>query len=161
MSLDNGTCVVTLPSRFGSGKEYHVKQITAFQNLTEKNIYASVQGSTCYPLHDDALNAAKLMEQSNRTEYGVVIIETFSDVLPPSMVYTVYSKDNCPYCVQAKNILNQKNIPFVELVLGKDFSREWFSMKFPNQKTLPLILNDDREIGGLTHLIDHLNSGTN
>ena len=28
---------------------------------------------------------------------------------------TVYSKNNCPFCVQAKNLLALKNIPFEEI----------------------------------------------
>jgi glutaredoxin len=28
---------------------------------------------------------------------------------------TVYSKNNCPYCVQAKNLLKQKGVAFEEI----------------------------------------------
>ena len=36
----------------------------------------------------------------------------------------IYSKDNCSYCAYAKNLLEQKKIPFQELKLNVDFSRE-------------------------------------
>ena len=36
----------------------------------------------------------------------------------------VISKDNCAYCVKAKQLLENLNIEFVEKKVGKDITRE-------------------------------------
>jgi glutaredoxin len=36
----------------------------------------------------------------------------------------IYSKDNCPFCVRAKNLLNLKKIPFTEIKLGVQATKE-------------------------------------
>ena len=33
---------------------------------------------------------------------------------------TVYSKNNCPFCVQAKNLLALKNIPYEEIKVDEN-----------------------------------------
>lgn len=82
------------------------------------------------------------------------------------MAFTIYSKPNCPFCVQAKALLTQKNRDFIEIHLdfnqnkieGNTYiTREDFSAKFPTRKSLPLIIDFlDNEIGGFTELKEHL-----
>ena len=36
----------------------------------------------------------------------------------------VYSKPNCPSCVKAKALLQSKNIPYQESIIGKDIQVE-------------------------------------
>ena len=39
---------------------------------------------------------------------------------------TVYSKNNCPFCEQAKHLLKSKDIAFEELKIDEDLeAREW------------------------------------
>lgn len=57
---------------------------------------------------------------------------------------TVYTKDNCPACVQLKAQLRQQNVPFVEVKIGKDITREDFITKYPTIKSVPYILDDDK-----------------
>lgn len=81
-------------------------------------------------------------------------------------MFTVYSKPNCPFCVQAKNLLKQNSKDFTEIHLdfgqlqveGETYlSRESFFEKFPAQKSLPLIIGPDGlKIGGFTELKEHL-----
>ena len=66
------------------------------------------------------------------------------------MQITIYSKVNCPNCNKAKNILLKFN-PTI-LILDKDFSREEFFKKFPNIKTLPQVIIDNKHIGGYNDL---------
>ncbi len=40
------------------------------------------------------------------------------------MEVVVYSKDNCPYCVMAKQLLKKSNIDFTEKLIGVDVTRE-------------------------------------
>ena len=68
----------------------------------------------------------------------------------------VWSKDHCPYCVQAKNLLNSKNIEFEERNINHNYTREQLLEAVPNARTLPQIFIDDKLIGGFTELRQHL-----
>ena len=67
-------------------------------------------------------------------------------------MFTIYTKDNCTYCDQAKNLLRAKGIPFETLKLGEDVSREELLAKIPTARTMPQILKDDQLVGGYTEL---------
>jgi glutaredoxin 3 len=64
----------------------------------------------------------------------------------------IYSKENCTYCVSAKNLLTSKNKLFTEHKLGVDYTREQLFEKFPNAKSFPVIVIDGYHIGGHTEL---------
>ena len=68
----------------------------------------------------------------------------------------VWSKDHCPYCVQAKNLLNSKNIEFEERNINHNYTREQLLEAVPNARTVPQIFIDDKLIGGFTELRQHL-----
>lgn len=68
------------------------------------------------------------------------------------MKAVIYSKDNCPYCVQAKNLLKYKNIELKEYVLGKDYTKEQLLELLPNARTVPQIFLDEEYIGGFEDL---------
>lgn len=72
------------------------------------------------------------------------------------MTIEIYSKDNCPYCDKAKNLLEMKSIDFMELKLDKDFSRDEILEWFPGVKTFPIIVVDKKHIGGYNELYDLL-----
>jgi len=57
----------------------------------------------------------------------------------------IYSKKNCVFCDKAKLRL-AKHGPKI-FMLDTDFTREEFFKKFPNAKTFPQIIIDDRHIG--------------
>lgn len=64
----------------------------------------------------------------------------------------IYSKDPCPYCVRAKNFLNEKNISFQEIDLTNDMDQlEKIKTQF-NWRTVPMILIDGKLVGGYTDL---------
>ena len=67
-------------------------------------------------------------------------------------MFTVYTKDNCTFCDQAKSLLSQKGIPFRAVKLGEDISREELLAKIPMARTMPQILQDDKPIGGFREL---------
>lgn len=54
---------------------------------------------------------------------------------------TVYSKNNCPFCVQAKNLLALKNIPFKEVKIDEDSSAKDFILS-EGHRTVPQIYKD-------------------
>ncbi len=71
--------------------------------------------------------------------------------------YTVYSRKNCSYCYRAVALLEAKNIPFEIKKLDEDinFYTE-MQMKAPSMKTLPVILKDDKLVGGYKELLESL-----
>jgi glutaredoxin len=69
----------------------------------------------------------------------------------------VWSKNGCPFCDRAKNLLKSKNIEFEERNIEKDWSKEQLIEAVPNARTLPQIFLDDQLVGGFTELRAHLN----
>lgn len=68
----------------------------------------------------------------------------------------VWSKDSCPFCVQAKALLKSRGIEFEERNINKDWTREQLLEAVPTARTLPQIFLDDNYIGGFTDLRTHL-----
>jgi len=68
----------------------------------------------------------------------------------------VWSKDACPFCDQAKNLLKLRGIEFEERNVSKDWTKEQLLEAVPNARTLPQIFLDDQHIGGYVDLRDHL-----
>jgi glutaredoxin len=71
------------------------------------------------------------------------------------MKAVVWSKNQCPYCDQAKALLKMKNIEFEERNINKDFTREQLMEAVPTARTVPQIFLDDKLIGGFTELKKH------
>ena len=72
------------------------------------------------------------------------------------MNFTVYSKENCPYCYKVKQVLEFTGSKFVSYELGEDFTREEFYAKFGEGSTFPQVLCDDEKIGGSVDTIKFL-----
>jgi glutaredoxin len=68
----------------------------------------------------------------------------------------VWSKDACPFCVQAKALLESRGIEFEERNVSKDWTREQLLEAVPTARTLPQIFLDKTYIGGFTELRKHL-----
>jgi glutaredoxin len=71
------------------------------------------------------------------------------------MQATVYSKDNCPFCVRAKRLLEQKGIAYME-VSAVDHREQLIETVTKATgsppKTVPQIWLNDQYIGGYTEL---------
>ena len=65
----------------------------------------------------------------------------------------IFSKDNCAYCVKAKHVLTQMNVPFTERKLGKDLTREELFERAPSARTMPQIFINSEHIGGYQDLV--------
>jgi glutaredoxin len=72
------------------------------------------------------------------------------------MKAVVWSKDACPFCVQAKALLESRGIEFEERNVSKDWTREQLLEAVPTARTLPQIFLDDKLVGGFTELRKHL-----
>lgn len=71
---------------------------------------------------------------------------------------TVYSKENCPFCVQAKHRLDLLKIEYEEKVLGVDLTKEEFLSIYPDARTVPQIIESDGTVlGGWSQLKEHPN----
>ena len=64
------------------------------------------------------------------------------------MNFTVYSKENCPYCEKVKKILELTGSSFVVYNLGEDYTREGFISEFGEGATFPQVSVDGKKIGG-------------
>jgi len=66
------------------------------------------------------------------------------------MKVDIYSKTNCIFCEKAKIRLNKYN-PKIHM-LDQDYTREEFFKKFPNAKTFPQIIIENKHVGGYNEL---------
>ena len=71
------------------------------------------------------------------------------------MKATVWSKDSCPFCVQAKALLDSKGIEYEERNVSTDWTREQLLAAVPTARTVPQIFLDGKLIGGFTELKKH------
>jgi glutaredoxin len=70
----------------------------------------------------------------------------------------IYSKDHCPWCVKAKQLLTEKGVQFEELIYGtpRALNKEVISEAVGRDvNTLPQIILDGVYIGGYTDLARH------
>jgi len=68
----------------------------------------------------------------------------------------VWSRNACPFCDQAKNLLKLKGIEFEERNISTEWTREQLLEAVPNARTVPQIFLDEQLIGGFTELRRHL-----
>lgn len=68
------------------------------------------------------------------------------------MKIIVYSKDECSFCDNARDLLNSQGKEFIEYKLDKDFTRPVLKEIFPNAKTFPVITINGIYIGGYSEL---------
>lgn len=73
------------------------------------------------------------------------------------MKAVVWSKESCPFCIQAKALLEARGIEYEERnISSQDWTREQLLEAVPNARTLPQIFLDSQYIGGFTDLRNHL-----
>lgn len=86
----------------------------------------------------------------------------------------IYTKDNCPYCIRAKNLMSSRNISYEEKIIavnGPDnrnlhenqswTTREALLEAAPNARTVPQIWLDGEYIGGHDQLVVYLQNSNN
>jgi len=64
----------------------------------------------------------------------------------------VWSKDQCPYCVQAKALLESRGIEYEERNINNGWDKEDLLAAVPTARTLPQIFLDEELVGGFTEL---------
>lgn len=69
---------------------------------------------------------------------------------------TVYWKQNCPHCKNAKELLDGKGETYHTKEIGVEISVDDFKENYPNVRTAPLILESDGTvIGGYQDLVKY------
>ena len=67
----------------------------------------------------------------------------------------VWSKNSCPFCEQAKNLLKIKGIEYEERNINNNWTKEQLLEAVPQARTVPQIFLDGQLIGGFTDLRDY------
>lgn len=65
----------------------------------------------------------------------------------------IYTKQTCPYCVRAKQLLDRKQVTYVEIRVDEDPKElEMMLLRAEGRRTVPQIFINDRGIGGCDDL---------
>ena len=72
----------------------------------------------------------------------------------------VWSKNHCPYCDQAKNLLKLKGIEYEERNINDGWDKEDLLAAVPNARTVPQIFLDEELVGGFTELKKRFDNAT-
>ena len=64
----------------------------------------------------------------------------------------LYTKDNCVYCIKAKELLKIKGLKYKEQKIECSQEREQLKKKFPEARTYPIIVVNGEWIGGFDQL---------
>lgn len=68
------------------------------------------------------------------------------------MKITLYSKNNCPNCEAAKQLLRSKGLDYTEISLEDGSRRANFMAAYPDAKQMPQIFIGDQRVGGFAGL---------
>jgi len=70
---------------------------------------------------------------------------------------TIYGKENCPWCVKAKELVEQYSLKYEYLDIGRtpELRTQLFE-RYPETKTVPQIWWADRHIGGYEGLVTEI-----
>ena len=66
-------------------------------------------------------------------------------------MFKIFTKDNCSWCMKAKEILRENNITYKEHNIDEDHTSKMV-LKALRLKTVPQIWNDDLHLGGYRQL---------
>ena len=65
----------------------------------------------------------------------------------------IYTWSWCPFCIRAKNLLNQKKVKFAEYTIdGDETARDAMTVRANGSRSLPQIFINNQHIGGCDDL---------
>ena len=70
--------------------------------------------------------------------------------------FYIYSKFGCGYCDRLMEFMDKKDISYVKLSLGNDFTTEEFLNKFGRGSTFPQVNFKNLNIGGMKDTVRYL-----
>jgi glutaredoxin 3 len=71
----------------------------------------------------------------------------------------IYTKENCPYCDLAKNLLSQRQATYEEIRIDLDEHQKDEMIRLSNRRTVPQIFINSQSIGGYDDLAALAKSG--
>jgi glutaredoxin 3 len=71
----------------------------------------------------------------------------------------VYTSVPCPYCVQAKRLLDRKGVPYREIDVSGDAEKRAEMMRASGRRTVPQIFIAEQSVGGFEELYELEQSG--
>lgn len=71
----------------------------------------------------------------------------------------IYTTPGCPYCADAKELLNKKGVKFEEIQVDKDPDKLAEMMKLSKKRSVPQIFINNKSIGGFEDLSKLATSG--
>jgi len=72
---------------------------------------------------------------------------------------TLYTTDRCPYCIQAKSLLDKRGVSYDEINLARDPDGRSELVEKTGMMTFPQVLIDGELIGGYTETVAADKSG--
>tara|TARA_R100001082_G_scaffold81180_1_gene48145 strand:+ start:75 stop:320 length:246 start_codon:yes stop_codon:yes gene_type:complete len=72
------------------------------------------------------------------------------------MNFTIFSKDDCPYCDKVKQVLELTRSKYVVYTLGKQFEKDAFYGEFGEGSTFPQVVVDGKKLGGSVETVKFL-----
>ena len=72
------------------------------------------------------------------------------------MNFTIFSKDDCPYCDKVKQVLELTKSKYVVYTLGKQFEKDAFYGEFGEGSTFPQVVVDGKKLGGSVETVKFL-----
>lgn len=72
------------------------------------------------------------------------------------MNFTIYTKNDCPYCEKVKKVMQLTNLQHIVYTLDKDFTKEEFYSEFGKGSTFPQVICDNKKLGGSVETIKFL-----
>jgi glutaredoxin len=64
----------------------------------------------------------------------------------------IWSKESCPFCVNAIKLFERFGIEYEERKIGENYTKEDLLAVVPNARTVPQIFLDGQYVGGYTEL---------
>ena len=71
-------------------------------------------------------------------------------------MFTVYSKNGCPFCQKFKQVLELEGLPNIILDLNEDFTYDEFYELFGKGSTFPQVVMDDIPLGGCQESLKYM-----
>ena len=71
---------------------------------------------------------------------------------------TIYTKDYCPYCKNAKALLRARGFEYEEIEVIQQPKQLKIMVERSGRRTVPQIFFDEQHIGGFSDLLDYFKS---
>ena len=112
-------------------------------NITNEDLKILFDNEKC---KFNGLKILKLNKCFKITPKGFAkLINNINKLQLNEMNFTVYSKEDCPYCYKVKQVLELTGSKFVVYTLEQDFTKEEFYAEFGEGTTFPQVICDSKK----------------